>query len=243
MISDTDWDPTIYDNNFSDSTTWYDSAANERTHLTNPNFDQNGNYRHKTVAKHSMYEQLHYFDTSSFEPPDEDDNILLYIHNAIITIPDGDDCVIVPPPDNNKNTDEECMIVPPPRTYPHKDKPMNKPNKVSGNKPDYESLRPLFGWLPTDTIKQTFQLTPQYARTPMSAILNKHYKSPFPALNVTRRDEHVATDTIYSDTPAVDNRCKQAQIFVGTKTTFTDVYGMKTDSQFVNTLEDYICDR
>ena len=77
----------------------------------------------------------------------------------------------------------------------------------------------------------------------MSAILKKHYKSPFPALNVTRRDEPVATDIVYSNTPAIDNGCKQAQIFVGTKTMFTDVYGMKTDSQFVNTLEDCIRDR
>ena len=51
MTSDTDWDPKIYDNNLSDSTTWYDAAANERTPLTNPNFDQTGIYRHLTVAK------------------------------------------------------------------------------------------------------------------------------------------------------------------------------------------------
>ena len=74
----------------------------------------------------------------------------------------------------------------------------------------------------------------------MSAILKKYYKSPFPAVNVTRRDEPVATNTVYSDTPAIDNGCKQAQIFVGTKTMFTDVYGMKTDSQFINTLKDCI---
>ena len=48
--------------------------------------------------------------------------------------------------------------------------------------------------------------------------------------NVKHRDEHVATDTVYSDTYAVDNGRKQLQIFVGTKTMFTDVYGMKTDS-------------
>ena len=74
----------------------------------------------------------------------------------------------------------------------------------------------------------------------MSAILKKHYKSLFPAMNVTRRDEPVVTDTIYSDTPAIDNGCKQAQIFVGTKTMYTDKYDIKTDSQFVNTLEDCI---
>jgi hypothetical protein len=31
---------------------------------------------------------------------------------------------------------------------------------------------------------------------PMSAILKKHFKSPFPALNVFHQNELVATDTI-----------------------------------------------
>ena len=66
----------------------------------------------------------------------------------------------------------------------------------------------------------------------MSAILKKHYKSPFPALHVKYRDEHVATDNVYSDT----------QIFIGTKTMSIDVYDMGTYSQFVSTLDDCIRD-
>ena len=34
-------------------------------------------------------------------------------------------------------------------------------------------------------------------------------------MNVPRRHEPVATDTIFSDTPAVDSGVKQAQVFVG----------------------------
>ena len=74
----------------------------------------------------------------------------------------------------------------------------------------------------------------------MSTRLLKHYKSPFPACNVHRRNEPIATDTVYSDTPAIDSGCKCAQIFVGTKTMVTDVYGMKTEKKFVNTLQDII---
>jgi hypothetical protein len=94
----------------------------------------------------------------------------------------------------------------------------------------------------TKTIKKTFEQTTQYAsRMPNGTILKKHYyKSPFPALNVQRRDEPVATDTVYSDTPAIDGGETCAQIFVGTETMVTDVYGMKTENQFVNTLEDNI---
>ena len=115
--------------------------------------------------------------------------------------------------------------------------------EVKAREPDYDALRPLFGWLPTDIVKRTFEKTTQYARIPMSTILKKHYKSPNPALNVHRRDEPVATDTVYSDTPAVDDGATSAQFFTGTKSLVSDIYGMKTDKQFVNTLEDNIRER
>ena len=60
---------------------------------------------------------------------------------------------------------------------------------------------------------------------------------------VFERDEHGEvltirrTNTIYVDTPAIDNGCKQAQFGVGTKTMFTDVYAMKTNRRCINTLE------
>ena len=66
------------------------------------------------------------------------------------------------------------------------------------------------------------------------------YRSPFPAFNVKRRSETVATDTVCSDATAVDDGSTCAQFFVGTKNLVTDVYGMKTDKQFVNALEDRI---
>ena len=94
-----------------------------------------------------------------------------------------------------------------------------------------------------DIIMKTFKSTTQYARVPMSVILKTHYKSPYPAYNFKRRDESVATDTYYSDTPDVDDGSKYAHFFVGTNTMFSNVYGMKNDSQFVNTLEDCIRER
>ena len=55
-----------------------------------------------------------------------------------------------------------------------------------------------------------------------------------------RRNEPVPTDTVYADTPAIDDGSTCAQLFFGTKTYVTEVYGMKTDRQFINTLEDTI---
>ena len=84
------------------------------------------------------------------------------------------------------------------------------------------------------------EFSTQCTRTSASTILKKTFKSLFPALNVKRRFEPVATNTIYSDTPAIDDGSAYTQIFVRTETLVADVYGMKTDKQFINTLEDNI---
>ena len=65
----------------------------------------------------------------------------------------------------------------------------------------------------------------------------KHLKSRNPALNIPRRHEPVATNTVFSDTPAVDSGVKQSQVFVGRETLVADAYPMKSGKQFVITLE------
>ena len=77
---------------------------------------------------------------------------------------------------------------------------------------------PLFGWMNTKTIKKTLGETTQYTRMPNGTILKKHYKSPFPALNVQRCDEPDVTERVYSDTPAIDGDETCAQIFASTET-------------------------
>ena len=59
-------------------------------------------------------------------------------------------------------------------------------------------------------------------------------------LSIPRRHEPVVTDTVFSDTPAVDSGVKQAQVLVGRDTLVADAYPMKRGKQFVNTLEDNI---
>jgi hypothetical protein len=66
-------------------------------------------------------------------------------------------------------------------------------------------------------------------------------QSPYPALNVLRRNEPVATDTIYAGTPAISmGGQKMAQLFVGRLSRVADVMGMHNEAQFINTLEDVI---
>ena len=114
---------------------------------------------------------------------------------------------------------------------------------LQAKKPDYKALRPFFGWLHPDIIQKTFEHTTQYARIPMGTLLKNAYKSPNPALNVHRRPEPVACDIFYSDHKAIDDGSTCAVVFAGCHTYVTDVYGIKKDSQFVNTLEDNIRER
>jgi hypothetical protein len=88
-------------------------------------------------------------------------------------------------------------------------------HQIIENQQDFAQLRPNFAWLPENVVKETFKNTTQYARMPMSKVLKKHYKSPFPALNVHRREEaSLATNTVYSNFPAVDSGVTIAQLFV-----------------------------
>jgi hypothetical protein len=106
--------------------------------------------------------------------------------------------------------------------------------------PDYERLCPHFGYLNAGTVRRTFAKTTQYASMPQSEVLHRHHKAQFPALNVTWRNEPLATDYVYSDTPAINDGSTGVQFFVGTQTQVCDIYGCKTDGEFLSTLQENI---
>ena len=106
---------------------------------------------------------------------------------------------------------------------------------------DWKSLRPYFGWQSEQVIKNTCQVTSRFGGTiPQHDYLKKHFKSRNPVFNIPRRNEAVATDTIYSDTPAINDGSTMAQFFVGRDTLVCDAYGIKSQKQFINTLYDNI---
>ena len=117
---------------------------------------------------------------------------------------------------------------------------LHNPCLCTPKPPDYEALQSFFFDLPASVVKHTFHATTQFAHTNLGSLMKKHFKSPFPVCNVARRNEPVATDTVYSDVPAIDGGQTAAQLFVGRNTLVTDAYGMTSDKQFVNTLEDNI---
>jgi len=105
-------------------------------------------------------------------------------------------------------------------------------NKVTTKEPDFEALHPCFAWAPADIVKCTFEATTQYAWNTYNLPFCKHYRSHFPALNVDHRCEAVATDTVYSDTPAIDDGATCAQVFVGRDTLVADVHLKRRNGLF-----------
>ena len=95
--------------------------------------------------------------------------------------------------------------------------------------PDYEKHRPYFGWVNADTVQKTIEQSTQWGvSVPNTFPMKKHLKSRNPAPIISRRHYPVATDTIFSDTPAVDSGVKQAQVLVGRDTLVADAYPMKS---------------
>ena len=111
----------------------------------------------------------------------------------------------------------------------------------SSQEPDWNALRPFFAWTSPSSIQDTFNVTTRHGSAPHTQdYIKKHFKSCNPVFNIPRRSEAVATDDIFSDTPAVDDGSTMAQFFCGRDTLVCDAYGIKSTKQFINTLSDNI---
>ena len=112
--------------------------------------------------------------------------------------------------------------------------------------PEPSTLKKYFLFLPTNIIAKTLENTTRFARKLLNPNLRtkKYYRSPNPALNVPRRNESVGTDKVYGNAPAIGfGDVTQAQIFVGLKSRWIDVYPVKSDADFVRVLHDNIRER
>jgi hypothetical protein len=75
----------------------------------------------------------------------------------------------------------------------------------------------------------------------------KHFKSRFPAANISCLNKIVATDTFYLDVPALDDGIMghggttMLQLYCGCDSQLTAVYSMKNASNMAGTLEEFIC--
>ena len=75
------------------------------------------------------------------------------------------------------------------RTYQH---------AVNHETPDYEKFRPYLGWVNVNTVQKTMEQSIQWGASLTNTFpMEKHFKSRNPALNIPRRHEAVATDTVF----------------------------------------------
>ena len=117
-------------------------------------------------------------------------------------------------------------------------------HQSSPQEPDWNALCPFFAWTSPSSIKDTFNVTTKHGTAPHTQdYIKKHFKSRNPVFNIPRRSEAVATDTIFSDTPAVDDGSTMAQFFCGCDILVCKAYGIKSTKQFINTLSDNIIKR
>lgn len=119
---------------------------------------------------------------------------------------------------------------------------------VLPTKPDYDQLRPYFGFIPTDRIRETIRNTTQFYRAEKRYPPHRHLKSRFPGANVRRLPKKVATDTMFSDTPALDDGiaghggCTAVQLYVCLDSRYIRAYPMSSKAQLPSTLLQFIND-
>ena len=114
-------------------------------------------------------------------------------------------------------------------------------HQSSSQEPDWNTQRPFLAWTSPSSIKDTFNVTTRHGTAPNTQeYIKRHFKSRNPVFSIPRCSEAVATDTIFSDTPAVDDGPTMSQFFCGHDVFVCDAYGIKSTKQFINTLSDNI---
>jgi hypothetical protein len=117
---------------------------------------------------------------------------------------------------------------------------------VATKEHDFVRLAPNFGFVPATRIQKTIENTTQFARMDTRLPLCRNFKCRFPAANVSRLNEVVATDTFFFDSPALDDGIMghggttMLQLFCGVSSLLTAVFPMKTETDMAGTLEDFI---
>ena len=85
-------------------------------------------------------------------------------------------------------------------------------------------------------LARTLEATTQYAREYNQGLhLTNTYRSPHPALNVCRRHEAVASDTVSANCAAIGCGSTHAQLFIGVESKSIHVHGCKSDGEFIAT--------
>lgn len=108
---------------------------------------------------------------------------------------------------------------------------------------DYSKYQRFFPGLDKETIKRTFDATTRYGtiRPTTGTGVRRRLKAPNPALNVSRRNEPVATDTVCGKKPAINDGSTAAQYFHGRVSQLRSAHPIgESDKRFAQVLQDKI---
>jgi hypothetical protein len=173
MTSENTWDPSTLDSDLLATEQWYDCAGDSQPDPHTNRFNEFGDYRHRVTVQLAAFFDRH--DSDDLE--DIIDQCLYHAQSS--TSPIVTDIFYDAHQHETESEDffepDHCTLQIDPRT-------------VAYRPPDYSLLRPLFGWLSSDVIRQTFTHTTQYARLPSGTLLKRSFKSSNPAINAIRRN-------------------------------------------------------
>jgi hypothetical protein len=113
-------------------------------------------------------------------------------------------------------------------------------HKVTYQDMNPEGLRQYLGWRPTQVVKKTLARTTQMARMIIRHPMRQHIKSRFPHMNVTRINDPVSTDPMFSNCKSIHHGYTAAQVFYGTKSHTIFAYGIKSKGEFPRAYKDSI---
>jgi hypothetical protein len=156
------WDPSVIDFKYGSKEEWENLDDDDDEEYFEPRFDAYGDSTKRVIAN---------LDYLWKDPPD------LPIE-AILTLGDYRD-------------EPSFVTVKTSSSFHHDWGPpgqnINK-HEVKDKEPDWEALRPYFGYQPVEAIKKTFQVTTRHGGEGVNTYMRKHFKSRNPALNVHRRN-------------------------------------------------------
>ena len=233
LTSGAKWDPRVLDHLLTDKEQWYNEIRSESDDVPPGPFDERGNYRKR---------EPHHPPIILPATPTNDEELTASYHESFLEcyktlVNLNQPCILSESTYEAFDTETEASTQHKEESHVQAPTTDTSPQKVN-----YSKYAPFFLHVPVEKIQRTFERTTQFATNIVAGNhIRQTIKSPNPAFNVPRRNEPVATDTVFADTPAIcTGGQNMAQIFVGRKSLVIDVYGMGNEKEFVNTLEDVI---
>jgi len=211
-----EWDPTALDHTLTDDDDWFSKVKRDEDQKHESPFDNRGEYKHREPVRAGVP-----IENPTGPQSKDHDDIEVNLHSSDIKVNfHADDATReahqAHQEVSNLNKmfvyegegmpDDEVETVEEEEDETKEDIEANAPPVETKPKPiDHSKHRRQFLHVPVEKIKRTFATTTQNAASvAYGPKANQTLKSPNPALNVFRRKEAVATDSLFADAPAVD---------------------------------------